>query len=45
MDIESFLNPGEEIVHDSLEQINEHILSQFGPEIKQESDEEVEIIP
>lgn len=45
MDIQQFLNPVDEEVKDSLEQIDEQILAQYGPEIEMESDEEIELQP
>jgi hypothetical protein len=45
MDIQNFLNPVEEVIQDSPEQLEEHILAQFEPEVEQESDEEIEQLP
>ncbi|ODQ69189.1 hypothetical protein LIPSTDRAFT_76436 [Lipomyces starkeyi NRRL Y-11557] len=45
MDINNFLNPADETVQDDLEHIDEQILAQFGPEIEEESDEEIEVLP
>lgn len=45
MDIDQFLNPIDEVVEDSIEQLDDQILAQFGPEIEAESDEEIEVLP
>ena len=45
MDVQSYLNPEEEVVQDEEEEIDEHIAARFNPEIEAESDEEVEELP
>jgi hypothetical protein len=45
MDIAQFLNPTDEIIEDSIEQLDEQVLALFGPEIEAESDKELEILP
>lgn len=45
MDVKNFLNPIEETIHDAPLDIENQILAQYGPEITEESDEEVEVAP
>lgn len=45
MDVNTFLNPVDEKVEDSIEKIDEDILARYGPEIDAESDEEYEELP
>ncbi|OJJ88102.1 uncharacterized protein ASPGLDRAFT_43224 [Aspergillus glaucus CBS 516.65] len=45
MDIHAFLNPKEESVQNSLDDVDNQILAQFMPEIEEDSDEEIEILP
>lgn len=45
MDITSFLNPEEETIQDSSDDITERIAAEFDPPIDAESDEEEEILP
>ena len=45
MDIQTFLNPVEEVVEDTENEIEEQIIAQFEPEIEAESEEEVEELP
>lgn len=45
MDIRAFLNPKEESVQDSLDDVDNQILAQYMPEIEEDSDEEIEILP
>ena len=44
MDIQTFLNPIEEIVQDTLENIESQVLAQYTPEIEDDSEEELEIL-
>ena len=45
MDVKNFLNPIEETIHDAPLDIENQILAQYGPEITEKSDEEVEVAP
>ena len=45
MDVKNFLNPMEETIHDGPLDIENQILAQYGPEITEKSDEEVEVAP
>lgn len=45
MDIDTFLNPAEEAVQDTPEDIESQILAQYGPELDDDSEEELEILP
>ena len=45
MSIENFLNPAEEVVIDSLDDLTEQIAIQYDPSSDKESDEEEEILP
>lgn len=45
MDIRTFLNPVEEVVQDSPENIESQVLAQYMPEIEEDSEEELEILP
>lgn len=45
MDIRQFLNPVEEKVEDTIEDLDTQVLAQFDPEVEVESDEEVEPTP
>ena len=45
MDILQFLNPADENIEDSFEELDAQILAKYAPEIDAESDEEVEIQP
>jgi hypothetical protein len=45
MDIDIFLNPVEEAVQDTPEDIESQILAQYGPELDDDSEEELEILP
>jgi hypothetical protein len=44
MDINTFLNPAEEAVQDTPEDIESQILAQYGPELDDDS-EELESLP
>ncbi len=44
MDIESFLFPAEESLHDNSDHIDREILAAFAPAVEQESDEEIEVL-
>lgn len=45
MDIKTFLNPVEETVQNSLEDIDSQILAQYMPETEEDSEEELEVLP
>ena len=45
MDIKTFLNPKEEAVQDTPDDIESQVLAQYMPEIKKDSEEELEILP
>lgn len=45
MDINQFLNPDDENIEDSLEELDALLLAKYGPEVEAESDEEEEILP
>ena len=45
MDIKAFLNPKEEAVQDTPDDIESQVLAQYMPEIKEDSEEELEILP
>ena len=46
MDIKTFLNPADEVVQDSPNEVDNQILAQYAPaEEKDDSDEELEILP
>ncbi|KAF4227133.1 hypothetical protein CNMCM8980_007764 [Aspergillus fumigatiaffinis] len=45
MDIDTFLNPAEEAIQDTPEDIESQILAQYGPELDDDSEEELEILP
>ena len=45
MDIRTFLNPVEEVVQDTPENIESQVLAQYMPEIEEDSEEELEILP
>ena len=45
MDIKAFLNPKEEAVQDTPDDIESQVLAQYMPEIKKDSEEELEILP
>ena len=45
IDIDTFLNPAEEAIQDTHEDIKSQILAQYGPELDDDSEEELEILP
>ncbi|OJD20750.1 hypothetical protein ACJ73_07913 [Blastomyces percursus] len=45
MNIENFLNPVEEVVQDSPEELEQHIIAQLEPEGSEDEDEHAEIEP
>ena len=45
MDTSDFLNPLEEAVQDTVEDLDRQVLARFEPEIEAESDEELEVVP
>ena len=45
MDIKAFLNPKEEAVQDTPDDIESQVLAQYMPEIEEDSEEELEILP
>jgi hypothetical protein len=45
MDIQQFLNPADETIEDSIEELDAQILAKYGPEVDAESDEEIENLP
>lgn len=44
MDIRTFLNPAES-VQDTMEDVDSQVLAQYMPEIEEDSDEEIEVLP
>ena len=45
MDIKAFLNPKEEAIQNTPDDIESQVLAQYMPEIKKDSEEELEILP
>jgi hypothetical protein len=45
MDIDTFLNPAEEAVQDTPDDIDSQVLAQYGPELDDDSEGELEILP
>ena len=45
MDIKASLNPAEEAVQDSSDDIESQVLAQYMPEIEEDLEEELEILP
>jgi len=45
MDIQQFMDPVDEIIENSFEELDAQILAKFGPDTEDDSDEEVEILP
>jgi hypothetical protein len=45
MDIDTFLNPAEEAVQDTPDDIDSQVLAQYGPELDDDSKGELEILP
>jgi hypothetical protein len=45
MDIQQFLNPADEAIDDSLDQLDSQVLAAFEPEVEDDSDEELESLP
>ena len=45
MDIKTFLNPIEETVQDTPDDIKNQVLAQYMPEVEEDSEEELDILP
>ena len=45
MDIKTFLNPIEETVQDTPDDIENQVLAQYMPEVEEDSEEELDILP
>jgi hypothetical protein len=45
MDVQQFIDPVDENIENSFEELDAQILAKFGPDIEDDSDEEVEILP
>lgn len=45
VDICTFMNPAEDSVQDTMEDVDGRVLAQYMPEIEEDSDEEIEILP
>ena len=45
MDIKTFLNPTEEVVEDTPHDIESQVLAQYMPEVEEDSEEELDILP
>ena len=45
MDINTFLNPVEEAIQDTPDDINSQILAQYGPELDDDSEGELKVLP